>query len=120
MITVIVGRTHGEPILDWPHAHGAHRRTEGREEARLTGPSGEDVEDHDVASMLKPLLQQLRDRAVLTMGPRTKICLTPRKTRPARKDGFRMERHLSLANSGKVYLSADSVTIALRASGDLS
>jgi hypothetical protein len=35
------------------------------------------------------------------------------------KDGFRMEGHLSLAKLEKVYLPADGIVIALRASGEL-
>ncbi len=36
------------------------------------------------------------------------------------KDGFRMEGHLSSAKLEKVYLPADGIVIALRASGDLN
>ena len=39
-------------------------------------------------------------------------------TRPL-KDGFRMEGHLTSAKLEKVYLPADGIVIALRASGDL-
>jgi hypothetical protein len=39
-------------------------------------------------------------------------------TRPL-KDGFRMEGHLDSAKLEKVYLPADGITIALRASGQL-
>ena len=35
------------------------------------------------------------------------------------KDGFRMEGHLASAKLEKVYLPADGIVIALRASGDL-
>jgi hypothetical protein len=35
------------------------------------------------------------------------------------KDGYRMEGHLSSARLEKVYLPADGIEIALRASGDL-
>ena len=48
-------------------------------------------------------------------------CSTPpmqKLTRPL-KDGFRMEGHLSSAKLEKVYLPADGIVIALRASGEL-
>jgi hypothetical protein len=86
--------------------------------AHLTDPS---AEDQDVASMLKPFLEQIRDKARFDYGTAYQELIDAANKKLVRplKDGFRMEGHLSSAKLEKVYLPADGVTIALRASGEL-
>lgn len=74
-----------------------------------------------LASLLAPLVAQLRDKTSVDYGIAYQNILNAaneKLTRPL-KDGFRMEGHLTSAKLEKVYLPADGIVIALRASGDL-
>lgn len=81
-----------------------------------------DVNDEELASLVNPLVVQLRDKMSADYGVAYENLLNAanaKLTRPL-KDGFRMEGHLSSAKLEKVYLPDDGVVIALRASGDLN
>ena len=81
-----------------------------------------DVNGEGLASLVNPLVVQLRDKMSADYGVAYENLLNAanaKLTRPL-KDGFRMEGHLSAAKLEKVYLPADGVVIALRASGDLN
>jgi hypothetical protein len=67
------------------------------------------------------MVAQLRDKTSVDYGIAYQNLLNAtneKLTRPL-KDGFRMEGHLTSAKLEKVYLPADGIVIALRASGDL-
>jgi hypothetical protein len=79
------------------------------------------TDDEGVAAMINPLVAQLRDKMSVDYGVAYENLLNAanaKLTRPL-KNGFRMEGHLSSAKLEKVYLPADGVVIALRASGEL-
>ena len=79
------------------------------------------TDNEGVAAMINPLLTQLRDKMSVNYGVAYDNLLnaaSAKLTRPL-KDGFRMEGHLSSAKLQKVYLPADGIVIALRATGDL-
>lgn len=81
-----------------------------------------DVNDEGLASLVNPLVVQLRDKMSADYGVAYENLLNAanaKLTRPL-KDGFRMEGHLSSAKLEKVYLPADGIVLALRASGDLN
>lgn len=81
-----------------------------------------DVNDEGLASLFNPLVVQLRDKMSADYGVAYENLLNAanaKLTRPL-KDGFRMEGHLSSAKLEKVYLPADGIVLALRASGDLN
>jgi len=64
---------------------------------------------------------QLRDKMSVDYGVAYENLLNAanaKLTRPL-KDGYRMEGHLSSAKLEKLYLPADGIVIALRASGEL-
>jgi hypothetical protein len=74
-----------------------------------------------LTSLISPLVAQLRDKTSVDYGIAYQNLLNAaneKLTRPL-KDGFRMEGHLTSAKLEKVYLPADGIVIALRASGDL-
>src|SRR5262249_2110315 len=85
--------------------------------------SGLDVVTNDEAltPLVEPIVAQLRDKMSVDYGVAYQNLLNAanqKLTRPL-KDGFRMEGHLNSAQLEKVYLPADGVTIAFRASGEL-
>jgi hypothetical protein len=72
-------------------------------------------------ALISPLVAQLRDKTSVDYGIAYQNLLNAaneKLTRPL-NDGFRMEGHLTSAKLEKVYLPADGIVIALRASGDL-
>jgi hypothetical protein len=72
-------------------------------------------------ALISPMVAQLRDKTSVDYGIAYQNLLNAtneKLTRPL-KDGFRMEGHLTSAKLEKVYLPADGIVIALRASGDL-
>jgi hypothetical protein len=74
-----------------------------------------------LTSLISPLVAQLRDKTSVDYGIAYQNLLNAaneKLTRPL-KDGFRMEGRLTSAKLEKVYLSADGIVIALRASGEL-
>jgi hypothetical protein len=79
------------------------------------------TEDEGVAAVIDPLVAQLRDKMSVDYGVAYENLLNAanaKLTRPL-KDGFRMEGHLLSAKLEKLYLPADGIVIALRASGEL-
>lgn len=81
-----------------------------------------DVNDEGLASLVNPLVVQLRDKMSVDYGVAYENLLNAanaKLTRPL-KDGFRREGHLSSAKLEKVYLPTDGIVLALRASGDLN
>ncbi|MCP3476748.1 DUF4403 family protein [Bradyrhizobium sp. CCGUVB1N3] len=74
-----------------------------------------------LAAAVVPIVSQLRDRMSIDYGMAYENLLNAANARLNRplKDGFRMEGHLSSAKLKKMYLPADGIEIALRASGDL-
>jgi Domain of unknown function (DUF4403) len=79
------------------------------------------TDDEGAAAVINPLIAKLREGMSVDYGVAYDNLLNAanaKLTRPL-KDGFRMEGHLSSAKLEKVYLPADGIVIALRASGDL-
>ncbi|MCA6119318.1 DUF4403 family protein [Bradyrhizobium sp. WSM 1738] len=77
--------------------------------------------DEGIAAVIDPLIAQLRDKMSVDYEIAYENLLNAanaKLTRPL-KDGFRMEGQLSSAKLEKVYLPADGIVIALRASGEL-
>jgi Domain of unknown function (DUF4403) len=82
---------------------------------------GVTIGDEAVAAVINPLVAQLRDKMSVDYGVAYQNLLNAanaKLTRPL-KDGFRMEGHLSSAKLEKLYLPADGIVIALRASGEM-
>jgi hypothetical protein len=79
------------------------------------------TDDEGLAGVLDPIVSQLRDKTSVDYGVAYENLLNAANAKLNRplKDGFRMEGHLSSAQLEKVYLPADGIEIALRASGDL-
>jgi uncharacterized protein DUF4403 len=79
------------------------------------------TENDELTAMIAPLVTQLRDSVSVDYGVAYENLLNAanaKLTRPL-KDGFRMEGRLSSAKLENMYLPADGVVIALRASGAL-
>lgn len=79
------------------------------------------IDDETLAPLIDPVMARLRDNLSVDYGVAYQNLLNAaneKLTRPL-KDGFRMEGHLDQAALDKVYLPADGIMIALRASGDL-
>jgi hypothetical protein len=79
------------------------------------------TDDEGLSSMVDPIVAQLQDKTTADYGVAYQNLLNAangKLTRPL-KDGFRMEGHLASAKLEKVYLPADGITIAFRASGEL-
>jgi hypothetical protein len=72
-------------------------------------------------SLIGPLVAQLQDKTSVDYGIAYQNLLNAANEKLKRplKDGFRMEGQLTSAKLEKVYLPADGIVIALRASGDL-
>jgi hypothetical protein len=87
---------------------------------RLTG-LGVITNDEELSPMIDPIVAQLQSKVSADYGVAYQNLLNAangKLTRPL-KDGFRMEGYLDSAKLVKVYLPADGITIALRASGQL-
>lgn len=77
--------------------------------------------DEELSPIIDPIVAQLQNKVSADYGVAYQNLLNAansKLTRPL-KDGFRMEGHLDSAKLEKVYLPADGITIALRASGQL-
>jgi hypothetical protein len=72
-------------------------------------------------ALISPLVAQLRDKTSVDYGIAYQNLMNAANEKLMRplKDGFRMEGHLTSAKLEKVYLPADGIVIALRASGEL-
>jgi hypothetical protein len=77
--------------------------------------------DEGVAALVGPMVSQLRDKLSIDYGVASENLLNAANTKLNRplKDGYRMEGHLVSAKLQKLYLPADGIDIAPRASGDL-
>jgi hypothetical protein len=87
---------------------------------RLSGLNAA-TDDEGLAGVLDPIVSQLRDKMSVDYGVAYENLLNAANAKLNRplKDGFRMAGHLSSAQLEKVYLPADGIEIALRASGNL-
>jgi hypothetical protein len=87
---------------------------------RLSGLNAA-TDDEGPAGLLDPIVSQLRDKMSVDYGVAYENLLNAANAKLNRslKNGFRMEGCLSSAQLEKVYLPADGIEIALRASGDL-
>ena len=79
------------------------------------------TDDEGLAALVAPIVSQLRDQMSVDYGVAYENLLNAANARLNRtlKDGYRMEGHLASAKLEKLYLPADGVVIAFRASGDL-
>jgi Domain of unknown function (DUF4403) len=77
--------------------------------------------DEGLAALVAPIVSRLRDQMSVDYGVAYENLLNAANARLNRplKDGYRMEGHLTSAQLEKLYLPADGIVIALRASGDL-
>jgi hypothetical protein len=77
--------------------------------------------DEGLSPLIEPIVAQLRDKMSVDYGLAYQNLLNAANTKLSRplKDGFRMAGHLDSAKLEKVYLPADGITIAFRASGEL-
>ena len=79
------------------------------------------TDDEGLAAAVDPIVSQLRDKTGVDYGIAYDNLLNAANVKLNRplKDGYRMEGHLSSAKLEKLYLPADGIEIAFRASGDL-
>lgn len=82
---------------------------------------GVTTDDEGLAPVIDPIVTQLRDKLNVDYGVAYQNLLNAANGKLTRslKDGLRMEGRLSSAKVEKVYLPADGIVIALRASGEL-
>ena len=78
-------------------------------------------DDDALAPLIAPITAELGSKVSVDYGIAYENLLNAANSRLTRslKDGFRMEGHLSSAQLEKIYLPADGIVIALRASGTL-
>lgn len=78
-------------------------------------------DDNAIAPLIAPITAKLGSKASVDYGIAYENLLNAANSKLTRslKDGFRMEGHLSSAKLEKIYLPADGIVIALRASGNL-
>jgi Domain of unknown function (DUF4403) len=105
----------------WVYLSGALETDDNGHVARLANLAGVAGNDPAVASILDPLLGQLREKISFDYATEYQNLLEAanKKLNRPLKDGFRVEGHLSSVKLDKIYLPADGVVIALRASGEL-
>ena len=79
------------------------------------------IGDEGLSALVAPIVSRLRDQISVDYGVAYENLLNAANARLNRtlKDGFRMEGRLTSAQLEKLYLPADGVVIAFRASGDL-
>jgi hypothetical protein len=77
--------------------------------------------DEELSPIIQPIMVQLNDKMDVDYGVAYQNLLNAANAKLSRplKDGFRMQGHLDSAKLEKVYLPADGITIAFRASGEL-
>jgi hypothetical protein len=77
--------------------------------------------DEELSPMIEPIVAQLQGKTSADYGVAYQNLLNAANEKLTRslKDGFRMEGRLTSAKLEKVYLPADGITIAFRASGEL-
>jgi hypothetical protein len=104
----------------WEYLTAALQVDEAGHAVRLSD-LGVAASDEQAAAVLDPILTQLRDNMSVDYSVAWQNLLNAaneKLTRPL-KDGFRMEGHLSSAKLERVYLPADGIEIAIRATGEL-
>jgi hypothetical protein len=104
----------------WIYLSGALQVDEDGHAVRLSG-LGLTTDNADMNAVITPIIAQLGDKMSIDYGVAYQNLLSAaneKLTRPL-KDGYRMEGRLSSARLDKLYLAADGVVIALRASGAL-
>jgi len=123
---LVVGLRLGKPSEtdasagQWVYLSGGIAVVDDGHSAGLSDLALTESNDH-LNKLISPLIAQLRNKTSLDYGIAYQNLLNAaneKLTRPL-KDGFRMEGHLTSAKLEKVYLPADGIVIALRASGDL-
>ena len=79
------------------------------------------TDDEGLAALVAPIVSQLREKVSVDYGVAYENLLNAASAKLNRplKDGYRMEGRLSSAKLEKVYLPADGLELALRASGQL-
>jgi Domain of unknown function (DUF4403) len=104
----------------WTYLTGSLQADEDGHMVRL-GDLSAATNDEGVAALVAPIVSQLRDNMSVDYGVAYDNLLNAANAKLNRplKDGYRMEGHLASAKLEKLYLPADGVVIALRASGDL-
>jgi len=104
----------------WTYLTGALQVDADGRAVRLSDLSAA-TSDEGLAALVTPIVSQLRDKMSVDYGVAYDNLLNAANARLDRplKDGYRMEGHLSSAKLEKLYLPADGVVIAFRASGDL-
>jgi hypothetical protein len=78
------------------------------------------TDDEGLAPLINPIATQLSSKVNVDYGIAYENLLNAANAKLSRplKDGFRMEGHLSSAKLEKLYLPADGIVVALRASGE--
>jgi hypothetical protein len=105
----------------WVYLTGSVQADADGHALRLSGLEAT-TEEEGLAPVIDRIVTQLRDDMNVDYGVAYQNLLdaaNEKLTRPL-KDGFRMNGHLSSAKFEKVYLPADGIVIALRASGELN
>jgi len=104
----------------WVYLAGALQVDADGHSVRLSD-LGVTTNDEQLAAVIDPIVAQLRDKTSVDYGVAYQNLLNAanaKLTRPL-KSSFRMEGLLSSAKLEKIYLPADGIEIALRASGQL-
>ncbi|SDS97981.1 DUF4403 family protein [Bradyrhizobium canariense] len=108
---------------EWVYLSGALNVDTDKQTVQLSDLAVQGTPASDIGAMLgnNALLEQLKEQANVSYGVAYQNLLNAaneRLTRPL-KNGYRMEGHLTSAKLDKVWLLADGLSIALRASGEL-
>ncbi|WP_407168589.1 DUF4403 family protein [Bradyrhizobium sp. ORS 111] len=105
---------------EWTYLTAGLQADEDGHAVRLSDLSASTANE-GLAAMIDPIVSGLRDKMSVDYGVAYENLLNAANAKLNRplKDGFRMEGHLSSAKLEKLYLPADGIEIALRASGEL-
>jgi Domain of unknown function (DUF4403) len=104
----------------WTYLTGAVQVDAAGHTVRLSN-LGVVTNDEVLSPIIQPIMAQLNDKMDVDYGVAYQNLLNAanaKLTRPL-KDGFRMQGHLDSAKLERVYLPADGITIAFRATGEL-
>ncbi|HUN96290.1 MAG TPA: DUF4403 family protein, partial [Bradyrhizobium sp.] len=104
----------------WLYLSGALQVDADGHAVRLSDLSAA-TSNEELAPVINAIAGELRDKVSIDYGVAYQNLLNAaneKLTRPL-KDGFHMAGHLASAKLEKVYLPADGIEIALRASGEL-
>ncbi|MGY3602671.1 MULTISPECIES: DUF4403 family protein [unclassified Bradyrhizobium] len=104
----------------WIYLEGAVQVDDAGHAIRLSN-LGVVTNDEELSPIMQPIMAQLNDKMDVDYGVAYQNLLNAANAKLSRplKDGFRMQGHLDSAKLEKVYLPADGITIAFRASGEL-